>query len=43
MDFKDVEESFRARYDAWLSDAKTTDEIADELFGNRPRPNLYGW
>ncbi len=42
-DFKDVEESLRAQYDAWTAAAKTPDEIADEMFGNRPRLNVYGW
>ncbi len=42
-DFKDVEESFRAQYDAWVAAAKTTEEIGDEIFADRPRLNVYGW
>ncbi len=40
-DFRDVEESFRARYDAWTAAAMTTEEIADPITAKSRRPNLY--
>ncbi len=39
-DFKDVEESFRAQYDAWVAAAKTTEEIADDLRQPSPAERL---